>query len=146
MSRTSVSWPELVRVMGEDGARDMCASYGGIPVYIRQSPSETLLFAVGEAAARAICKEYGGTEIIPPIGPRKGPTNKERAIQMLEGGMSQLDVAIALRCHIRTVEYAAQAINGGKPKRMDTKNAGVVRLPICLEEANGVEGGDGGAR
>ena len=129
MSRTSVSWPELVRVMGEEGARDMCMAHGGVPVYIGQRPSETLLFTVGEDAALALCKEYGGTEIIPPIGPRKGPTNKERAIQMLESGMSQLDVAIALRCHIRTVEYAAQIVSGGK-RRVDKKNVGVARLPI----------------
>lgn len=138
MSRTSVSWPELVRVMGEQAALDMCVAYGGVPVYIGQRPSETLLCTVGEDAARAICKEYGGTEIIPPIGPRKGPTNKERAIQMLESGMSQLDVAIALRCHIRTVEYAAQAMNGGRRmRRKRDRFAGVARLPICETEANG---------
>ena len=120
MARASVSWPELVRVMGEQAALDMCVNYGGRPVYIGKRPSETLLFAIGEHAALALCKEYGGTEIIPPIGPRKGPTNKERAIQMLENGMSQLDVAIALRCHIRTVEYAAQIVSGGK-RRVDKK-------------------------
>lgn len=136
MSRTSVSWPELVRVMGEQAALDMCVAYGGVPVYIGQRPSEALLVTVGEDAAKAICKEYGGTEIIPPIGPRKGPTNKERAIQMLERGMSQLDVAIALRCHIRTVEYAAKIVSGGK-RRVDKKNVGVAMLPICVMEEDG---------
>lgn len=129
MARASVSWPDLVKIMGEPAALDMCVNYGGRPVYIGKRPSETLLFAIGEPAALALCKEYGGLEIIPPIGPRNGPSNKEKAIKMLEAGMSQLDVAIALRCHIRTVEYAAQIVSGGK-RRVDKKNVGVAMLPI----------------
>lgn len=138
MSRTSVSWPDLVRVMGEQAALDMCVAYGGVPVYIGYRPSETLLSTVGEDAARAICKEYGGTEIIPPIGPRKGPTNKEKAIQMLESGMSHSEVAKALNCHIRTVEGAAKIIGTCRTRRrIDKKNVGVAMLPICVMEEDG---------
>ena len=147
MARDSVSWPDLVKIMGVDGAMDFCNAYAGLPVYIRKSPSDELLFILGEVAALSLCKHYGGSEIIPVLGPSRASSVKDVAIPMLESGMSELEVAKALRklgmrCHIRTVQGAAQVMNHGKKKEscVSTKNRGVHRLPGCLMEANGVGG------
>ena len=136
MAREHLSWPELVRIMGEDGARDMCNSYGGIPVYVPKRPNDELLFNLGEEAALALCKHYGGSDVTAVLGPTKPDAVKDMAIPLLEAGMSERDVVIALRakgvvCVIRTVEYAARAMRGGKPKpRVNSKNTGVARLPM----------------
>ena len=143
MARDSVSWPELMRILGEAGAKDLCVAYGGLPLYVPKKPNEVLLFTLGEVAALELCKHYGGSEIIPVMGPSEAATVKEMAIQLLSLGMSELEVAVELRrqgmrCHIRTVQYAAEDMRGGRTKedvrlkrgRVDAKNVGVARLPM----------------
>lgn len=131
MARDSVSWPDLVRILGEEPARAFCAARGGLPTYVPKSPGPLLLTILDEFSAWSLCKHYGGSEIIPVMGPKRSQTLKERAIVLLESGMTELDVAIALKCHIRTVQGCAQAMRGGKPsRRVDAKNRGVARLPM----------------
>lgn len=152
MARDSVSWPDLVKMLGKDGAKDLCNAHGGLPLYVPKRPNDGLLFTLGEVAAMELCKHYGGSEIIPVMGPSDVPTKKEMAIQLLSLGMSELEAAKEMRrqgmkCCIRTVQDAARAMRGGKLKaRVSAKNIGVHRLPICLMEANGLEVGDGCAR
>ena len=153
MARDSVSWPDLVSLLGEEAAHDLCMAYGGLPLYVGRRPTEELMFNIGERAALTLCKQYAGNEIIPAMGPLKEPDIKALAIPMLESGMSQLEVARELRsrgvmCHIRTVQGAAQIMNQGraKPRKVPAKNVGVYRLPDCLMVANGVGGENGGAR
>lgn len=136
MARDSVSWPDLVRILGKPGAKDLCNAYGGLPLYVPKRPNEVLLFTLGEEAALELCKHYGGSEIIPVMGPSDVLTKKEMAIQLLSLGMTELEAAKemrrqGMRCCIRTVQDAAQAMRGGKPKlKVDAKNRGVARLPM----------------
>ena len=131
MARESVSWPDLVRILGDDAARDMCLSFGGLPVYVGKRPSEKLLAAIGETAALELCRHYGGSEIIPAMGPKKKQTVKDQAVTLLASGISQLDVAIMLGCHIRTVQMVGEMMScKTRRKRIDTKNIGVAPLPM----------------
>ena len=52
----------------------------------------------------------------------------------IRSGMTELEAALVLRCHIRTVQLAAQIMRRGrpKPKNILAKNVGVYRLPICI--------------
>ncbi len=93
-------------------ALKVAAAVGGTRVYIPTRPTEDhwLAMLVGHERATAIgaalAPAQGGLDILVPMGPLAQRLSRWRRIkEMIDSNMSKREIARAVGCHERTVQY-----------------------------------------
>lgn len=111
---------QIADAIGEDGARRLAMALGGRRVSIAKNPgpSNAIAAVVGVEAAKIIANDIGWGEVVLPLGPASRPA---RIKAMLTEGLSHNQIAAAIGCSVRTVEYHAQQKrqHNGQPDLFD---------------------------
>jgi len=108
---------ELVSLIGIDSAGRLVAAFGGMRLYIPQSPEpeDTLSEAIGHLAALKLAGVYGGDRIdVPNPTPRR-----TRIIELRANGVSIDLIARSLHCTRRRVfQVLAEARRDQRPREV----------------------------
>jgi len=103
---------EVEAVIGVEQTRTLLAARGGTQISIPvRAANSSLAALIGEAAARQMIDAFGAGALRLPMGVARGRAAKrQQAIDMLNGGASLSQVALACEIHVRTVSrYRAEA-------------------------------------
>ncbi len=96
----------IAEVAGMTAAVQLAHDHGGTEIYIRKKldGDHILVRSVGMRAAAMILDALGAGALEVPLGPSCYGRQLARSIaDRLAAGQSEREVALALRCHIRTV-------------------------------------------
>ncbi len=106
-----VSFGNLQDIIGEDMARVLCQSMGGVTFYVpkKATPGHDLVRLIGKAGLRSLSAVYGGEVIVVP-NYRRGKPRKGEIIKLLERGVSMRDIALRLDVTERYVEHIATSV------------------------------------
>lgn len=95
MSAYSISWPELVDLIGHEAATALCQHYGGLTKYVpADSKRGDLRKLIGQAAADTLASMHGGETLELPNRVNKPEPKKPQILRLLEGGLSVRQVAM----------------------------------------------------
>ena len=106
-----VSFGNLQDVIGEDMARVLCQTRGGVTIYVPKTARQEheLTRYIGMTGLRSLSAVYGGEVIVVP-NYRRGKPRKAEIIRLLERGLSMRDIALQLDVTERYVEHIATSV------------------------------------
>lgn len=98
MGAETVTWTEIVEVVGEDAAEALGRKWGGVSKYI---PSDYrrggLPELLGPEAAQALAARFGGSTLMVPNAARRKEPKKTRIIELIEAGWSTRRIAMKVK-------------------------------------------------
>lgn len=117
MASTWVSFGELVDIIGVSMAKTLCATRGGISLYIPKSATtqSELTKIIDFGAMQALSAAHGGEVIVVPNRRSREP-QKNKILEMLGTGASPREIALKLDVTQRYVEYMV-AVSRSKEKQ-----------------------------
>jgi DNA-binding NarL/FixJ family response regulator len=99
MSADSITWRELLEVVGPEAAQALGKRFGGVSKYIpRDHRRGGLLELLGPEAAQALAERFAGSTLEIPNETRRPTPKKVRIVQLLEAGWSIRRIAMRVRC------------------------------------------------
>ena len=113
MAEKWIAMGELVMLVGEDSARALCSSLGGLRIYVPKRPdlSTRLGRVAGWRAMALLCEAYGGEEVTFP-NRRRGEGQKKIIMEGLENGLSVRQIAEQAEVTERYVRAVARMYGG----------------------------------
>lgn len=99
MGGQSITWEEIVEVVGEDAAQALGRKWGGVSKYIPSSPRRGgLPELLGPEAAQALAARFGGSTLMIPNTTRRKQPKKVRIIELIAAGWSTRRIALKVKC------------------------------------------------
>lgn len=99
MGSQSITWEEIIEVVGQDAAQVLGRKWGGVSKYV---PSDyrrgDLCNVLGPEAAQALAERFGGSTLMIPNTTRRKEPKKTRIVQLIEAGWSARRIAMKVRC------------------------------------------------
>jgi len=122
MSEFSGVAGEIAAVIGEGQTLRLLQARGGTDITIPKcAAGSQLACLIGEADAERMIEAFGHGRLTLPTGPGRGVGGRRhRALEMLEAGHSEREVALACDLNVRTVrQYRSQLRAGRDPRQPD---------------------------
>ena len=98
MGGQSITWEEIVEVVGQDAAEALGRKWGGVSKYI---PSDYrrggLPELLGPEASQALAERFGGSCLMLPNTTRRPVPKKVRIIELIEAGWSTRRIAMKVK-------------------------------------------------
>lgn len=99
MGAESITWEEILEIVGPEAAAALGKRYGGVSKYIPRDPTKGKLSKnVGLEAAKALSARFGGSTLMFPNTTRRPTPKKVRIIELIEAGWSVRRIAMRVRC------------------------------------------------
>lgn len=114
MGASWISYAVLADIVGNDAAQALCATWGGVSIYVPRIPSEggEIAKVIGLPALGRLMQVYSGEHVVVPNRRKAGPS-KGKALDLLAAGWTPRDVALKLDLTQRYVEYLAKSTRTG---------------------------------
>ena len=98
MGGQSITWEEIVEVVGEDAAQALGKRWGGVSKYIPSDPRRGgLPELLASEAAQALAERFGGSTLMIPNATRRKEPKKTRIIELIEAGWSTRRIAMKVK-------------------------------------------------
>ena len=95
MGAESITWEEIIEVVGQDAAQALGRRFGGVSLYVPANHTKgKLAQVIGLEAARSMAERFGGSTLMLPNATRRKEAKKTRIIELIEAGWSTRRIAM----------------------------------------------------